>query len=88
MLEPLKKTQNQVNIKLVLTNEENFFFHHYSLQNAIPNVTTVNEVMEKMLNELKIEPINTSKVLDATIQLRCRYLSCGKVPPVSIFDVK
>lgn len=61
MLEPLKKAQNQVNIKLVLTNEENFFFHHYSLQNAIPNVTTVNEVMEKMLNELKIEPIITRK---------------------------
>ncbi|ABX75676.1 Integrase [Lactococcus lactis subsp. lactis NCDO 2118] len=61
ILEPLKKAQNQVNIKLVLTNEENFFFHHYSLQNAIPNVTTVNEVMEKMLNELKIEPIITRK---------------------------
>jgi hypothetical protein len=61
ILEPLKKAQNQVNIKIVLTNEENFFFHHYSLQNAIPNVTTVNEVMEKMLNELKIEPIITRK---------------------------
>lgn len=61
ILEPLKKAQNQVNIKIVLNNEENFFFHHYSLQNAIPNVTTVNEVMEKMLNELKIEPIITRK---------------------------
>ncbi len=69
-------------------NRENFFFHHYSLQNGIPNVVTVNKTMKKMLNELEIEPIITSEVLDATIQLRCRYSSCGKVPPVSIFDVK
>ena len=67
MLEPLKKTQNQVNIKLVLTNEENFFFHHYSLQNGIPNVVTVNKTMKKMLNELEIEPIITSEVLDKLV---------------------
>ena len=42
-------------------NRENFFFHHYSLQNGIPNVVTVNKTMKKMLNELEIEPIITSK---------------------------
>jgi hypothetical protein len=45
-------------------NRENFFFHHYSLQNGIPNVVTVNKTMKKMLNELEIEPIITSEVLD------------------------
>ena len=67
ILEPLKKTQNHVNIKLGLAQWENFFFHHYSLQNGIPNVVTVNKTMKKMLNELEIEPIITSEVLDKLV---------------------
>jgi integrase len=31
------------------------------LQNDIPNVATVNKAMKKMLKELKIEPIITTK---------------------------
>ena len=60
----LKKAQNLVNIELGLTNAENFLFYHYGLQNVIPNVATINKAMKKMLNELEIEPIITSEVLD------------------------
>ena len=48
-------------------NRENFLFYHYSLQNGIPNVVTVNKTMKKMLNELEIEPIITSEVLDKLV---------------------
>ena len=61
ILEQLKKAQNQVNIELGLSNTENFLFYHYGLQNGIPNVATINKAMKKMLNELEIEPIITSK---------------------------
>ena len=61
ILEQLKKAQNLVNIELGLTNAENFLFYHYGLQNVIPNVATINKAMKKMLNELEIEPIITSK---------------------------
>ncbi|ARR87877.1 Integrase [Lactococcus lactis subsp. lactis] len=37
------------------------------MQNGIPNVVTVNKTMKKMLNELEIEPIITSEVLDKLV---------------------
>lgn len=60
------KERERVNSLLQIRNKEKFLFFHYGLEHAIPSVATVNKALKKILKELDIEPIITTKGLRHT----------------------
>ncbi|MDO4668145.1 MAG: tyrosine-type recombinase/integrase [Streptococcus sp.] len=61
LLNHLKVNQIKNNRELGLKNENNMIFQHYGYVYAVPDVATVNKAMKKMLKELDIHPIITTK---------------------------
>lgn len=58
--------RKRINSVLKIKNTENFLFFHYGLEHGIPSVATVNKALKKILKELKIEPLITTKGLRHT----------------------
>lgn len=66
VLSNMIKERERVNSLLQIRNKENFLFFHYGLEHGIPSVATVNKTLKKILKELDIEPIITTKGLRHT----------------------
>lgn len=61
LLLEIKKSQSKVNEDLFISNKNDFVFQHYGYKNEVPNIATVNKAIKKILLELGIWPILTTK---------------------------
>lgn len=66
VLSNMIKERERINSLLQIKNKEKFLFFHYGLEYGIPSVATVNKALKKILKELDIEPIITTKGLRHT----------------------
>ena len=66
VLSNMIKERERINSLLQIKNKEKFLFFHYGLEHGIPSVATVNKALKKILKELDIEPIITTKGLRHT----------------------
>lgn len=66
ILSNMIKERERMNSLLQIKNKEKFLFFHYGLEHGIPSVATVNKALKKILKELDIEPIITTKGLRHT----------------------
>lgn len=62
----MKAEREQIISSLKIKNEEHFLFFHYGLEHGIPSVASVNKALKKILKELGITPIITTKGLRHT----------------------
>jgi len=66
LLKKLKQEQDLFNKRLKISNKEQFVFYHYGLENDIPSIATANKALKKILTELDIKPVITTKGLRHT----------------------
>lgn len=62
----MKAEREQIISSLKIKNEEHFLFFHYGLEHRIPSAASVNKALKKILKELGITPIITTKGLRHT----------------------
>lgn len=62
----MKAEREQIISSLKIKNEEHFLFFHYGLEHGIPSIASVNKALKKILKEVGITPIITTKGLRHT----------------------
>lgn len=66
VLTDMKNEREGINKQLKIKNKVGFLFFHYGLEHGVPSVATVNKALKKILKELDIEPLITTKGLRHT----------------------